>query len=260
MAVKNKNKTVVKSLDILNLFLKHSELNLNEMVQLSRIPKTSVHRMISSLEDMGFLQRDEQGQYSLGLLFLQYGQLVADRLDIREISTPIMKALRNDVDEAVKLTIKDGREVVCIEQLDTTHPVRLYTKIGQRSPLYAGASSRILLAFSPTNDREQYLKEIELIPISFGTITDKAKLRRILEESVKVGFTVSQAELADYTCSVAAPIFNNTGKVVAGISIIGPDERFHKDRLPKLIDKVKIASSTISKKLGWDKSEYPTVV
>lgn len=249
--MQNKNKTVVKSMDLLNLFVKHSKLNLNEMVQLSGIPKTSVHRMVGSLEDMGFLQKDEEGKYSLGLLFLQFGQLVADRLDIRQIALPVMKALRDDVEEAVNLIVKEGKEAIYIEKLDTLHPVRLYTKIGRRSPLYAGACSRILLAFSEEDEREQYLNEIELKPIGTGTITDREKLRRVLEECKKNGFSISHSELENHTSAVAAPIFDYSGQLVAGLSIAGPDVRFQNDRLPELIEKVKNAANQISQKLGW---------
>jgi len=80
------NKTVVKSMQILTLFIKHPKLTFTEMMEYSGVPKTSLHRMVGSLEEMGFLTKDEQGYYSLGLLFLQFGQLVANRLDIRNIS------------------------------------------------------------------------------------------------------------------------------------------------------------------------------
>jgi IclR family KDG regulon transcriptional repressor len=247
----NKNKTVVKSLDLLNLFLTHHKLNLNEMVQLSGIPKTSIHRMIGSLEEMGFLHKDEEGKYSLGLLFLQFGQLVAERLEIRQVARPIMQALRDEVEEAVNLIVKDRDESLYIEKLESTHPVRLYTKIGRRAPLYAGACSRIILSFLPEQEREHYLDEIELVPIGLGTITDKQKLRQVLEESRIKGYSISYSELENHTASLAAPIFDHTGQVIGGLSIAGPDVRFHEDRLPALTESVKRAAHEISLQLGW---------
>jgi IclR family transcriptional regulator, KDG regulon repressor len=249
--VKNKNKTVLKSIDLLNLFLTNSKLNLNEMVELSGIPKTSIHRMVGSLEDMGFLERNEEGKYSLGLLFLQLGELVKERLDIRDAALPTMKNLRDDIGEAVNLIIKDGNEAIYIEKVDTMHPVRLYTKIGRRSPLYAGACSRILLAFLPDYEREQYLNDIELKQIGFGTITDKEKLRIVLGESRKNGYAISFSELENYTAALAAPIFDYTGSVAAGISIAGPEHRYRDDLLPDLVEKVIKAANEISQKLGW---------
>ncbi len=245
------NKTVVKSLDVLNLFLTRPALQLNEMVELSGMPKTSVHRMVKSLLDMGFLQRDEQGRYSLGLLFLQFGQLVADRLDIRHVALPLMNQLRDEVGEAVNLIVKDGKEAIYIEKVDTQHPVRLYTKIGRRAPLYAGACSRIILAFLPDEEREQYLRETELAPIGRGTITDRDELRRAIERSRRQGYTVSHSELENDTAAVAAPLFNYTGRMVAGLSIAGPESRFQADRLPYLVERVKQTAKEISARLGW---------
>lgn len=249
--MQNKNKTVVKSMDLLNLFLHRSRLSLNEMVELSGMPKTSVHRMLGSLEDMGFLQKNEEGQYSLGLLFLQFGQLVSDRLDIRQLALPIMERLRDDIGEAVNLTIRDGMDAIYVEKIDTMHPVRLYTKTGRRAPLYAGACNRIILAFLPAEEQERYLQEVTLSPIASGTFTDKEKLREVLAESRKNGYTVSISELENDTYSIAAPIFDHTGKIASGISIAGPTIRLKEDDLPSLIQKIVRAAEEISKKLGY---------
>ncbi|MDR7313793.1 IclR family transcriptional regulator [Brevibacillus nitrificans] len=249
--IQNKNKTVVKSMELLNLFIEHSRLSLNEMVELSGIPKTSIHRMVGSLEGMDFLQKGEDGRYSLGLLFLQFGQLVAERLDIRQIALPAMTKLRDQVEEAVNLIIRDGKEAIYIEKLDTNHPVRLYTKIGRRSPLYAGACSRIILSYIEEKERERYLQETELIPIGHGTITDKERLRQELELAREKGYTISCSELENDTVSIAAPIFDHTGRLVAGISIAGPQVRFEKERIPDLIGHLLKTSEEISRELGW---------
>ncbi|GAB7387941.1 IclR family transcriptional regulator [Bacillaceae bacterium] len=249
--MQNKNKTVVRTMDLLNLFLTHPKLSLNEMAQLSGIPKTSVHRMVGSFEEMGFLKRDEEGKYSLGLLFLQFGQLVAERLEIRNIALKAMQTLRDEAKEAVNLVIKEGNEAVYIEKLETTEPVRVYTKIGRRAPLYAGACPRILLAFLPETEREQYIRDTELKPIGMGTITDKERLRLVLAESRKSGYSVSHSELENYSSAVAAPIFDFSNQVVAGISIVGPSVRFQDDRLPALIEMVKRTAKEISCQLGW---------
>ncbi|WP_379971299.1 IclR family transcriptional regulator [Ectobacillus sp. sgz5001026] len=250
--MENKNKTVIKSMAILNLFLTHAKLNLNEVIELLHMPKTSVHRMLTSLEDMQLLDKDEDGYYSLGLLFLQFGQLVAQRLDIRQIALPVMKALRDDVEEAVNLIVKYGKEAMYIEKQDTTQPVRLYTAIGRKSPLYAG-DSRIILAYLPEEEVEQYLNEIHLQPIGYGTITDKEKLRLIIEETRRSGYTISRSELENYTSAIAAPIYDHKGHVVAGISVAGLDIRFSEERLPLLVEKVKTAAMDISLKLGYKK-------
>lgn len=249
--MQNKNKTVIKSKDLLTLFLTHSKLSFNEIIQLTGTPKTSVHRMLGSLEDMGFLDKDEDNLYSLGLLFLHFGQLVADRLDIRQLALPVMKKLRDETEEAVNLIIKDGDEAMYVEKLDSTHPVRLYTAVGRRSPLYAGACPRIILAFLPQEEQEQYLKTIDFKMYASGTITDIDKLRLVLEETKNSGYAISKSELEDHTTAIAAPIFDHKGKVVGGLSLAGPDIRFQAERLPEFIEKVKAHAKEVSERMGY---------
>lgn len=183
--MEHKNKTVVKAMTLLNLFLTRERLSLGDMIELTGMPKTSVYRMVCSLEEMGFLDRDENGMYSLGLLFLQYGHLVSERLDIRKIALPIMEELRDDVDEAVHLIVRQGNEAMYIEKIEGTQTVRLYTAIGRRSPLYAGACARSILTFLPEEERDAYIEQTELVPIASGTIRDKAELIRIVDESYR---------------------------------------------------------------------------
>ncbi|WP_027416358.1 IclR family transcriptional regulator [Aneurinibacillus terranovensis] len=246
-----KNKTIVKSMEVLSLFYKNEQLSLQDMVELSGRPKTSIYRLVGSLEEMGFLQKNESGKYVLGLIFLQLGHLVAERLDIRQISLPVMRALRDDVGEAVNLIMQDGKEAIYIEKVDTMQPVRVYTQIGRRAPLYAGACPRILLAFLSRTEQDEYINHTEMKAIASGTLTDPAELRSVLDQSRVLGYSVSHSELEDHTSAVAVPIFNHAGEVAAGLSIAGPEGRFKQERLPQLVEKVKQAANQISQKLGW---------
>jgi IclR family transcriptional regulator, KDG regulon repressor len=245
------NKTVRKAAELLHLFLDHRQLTLSEAVKHSGHPKTSVHRMLLSLEEAGFLRRTPEGAYELGLGFLQFGQAVAERLDIRNVSLPVMHRLNEEVGEAVNLIIRDGDEAIYVEKVDTTEPVRVYTAIGRRAPMYAGACPRVLLSFLPDEERERYLASIVLEPIADNTITDRDELRRVVEEARQNGYTVSHSELYNYTSAVGAPIFDHTGQTVAGLSVVGPENRYGADRLPFLIAKTVEAAQEISRRLGW---------
>ncbi|MCY9197049.1 IclR family transcriptional regulator [Bacillus atrophaeus] len=249
--MQNKNKTVVKSMALLNLFLTEPKLTLSELISLSGMPKTSVHRMVSSLEEMGLLTRDRNGAYTLGLVFLEFGQLVSERLDIRQIAKPVMEELCQEVDEAVHLIMRDGNEAIYVEKIEGTQTVRLYTAIGRRSPLYAGACARSILSFLPQEEIETYIRQTEFVPIGSGTITDPAELLQTISSSLENGYTVSYSELENYTAAIGAPIFSYKGQVAAGISIAGFEARFTKERLPYLTEKVKGAALQISEKMGY---------
>ncbi|WP_066301221.1 IclR family transcriptional regulator [Bacillus sp. FJAT-29937] len=249
----NKNKTVVRSMDVLNLFIEHSELSFQEIINLSGIPKTSVYRMLLSLEEMGFLEKGRDAKYRLGLLFLKFGHLVSARLDLRQIAYPLMNDLHNDVKEAINLIVKEGNEAIYIEKIDTKQKVRLYTAIGRKSPLYAGACSRSILSFLPDSDIQEYLDSIELKSFALGTITDKERLYESIKQARINGFTISHSELENYTSAVAVPIFNHKGEVIAGISIAGIEANYQDGNIEYFANKAKKVAEEISMRLGHTK-------
>ncbi|WP_413365856.1 IclR family transcriptional regulator [Lysinibacillus sp. 3P01SB] len=247
----NKNKTVVRSMDILNLFINYSELSFQEIITLSGMPKTSVYRMLATLEEMGFLEKGSDAKYRLGLLFLKFGHLVSSRLDIRKVAYPFMNALHQDTEEAINLIIREGYEAIYIEKIDTYQKVRLYTAIGRRSPLYAGACPRAILSFLPDEEINAYLDAVELKPIANGTVTSKDKLYEMIQQARAEGCTVSHSELENHTSAVAAPIYNNVGEVVAGLSIAGIEANYVGEKMEILKEKVKAATFEISRQLGY---------
>lgn len=250
----NKNKTVVRSMDILNLFIEHEQLTFQEIIDLSGIPKTSVYRMLKSLEEMAFLEKGEDNYYRLGLLFLKFGTLVSDRLDLRQIAYPIMKELHVDVEEAVNLIILQDEEAMYIEKIDKKQKVRLYTGVGRKAPLYAGACSRVILSFMDDQSVKEYIQNTTLQPYAEGTITDKQKLYQSIEETRKKGYTISYAELQNHSAAVAAPIFDCTGKVIAGLSVAGIEMNYKGENATFFAKKVMEKAAEISERLGYTKN------
>ncbi|MGM7636041.1 IclR family transcriptional regulator [Bacillus sp. Hm123] len=246
------NKTVLKSMEIIQLFFNEEQQTLQEIVEKTSLPKTSAYRMAESLYELGFLQKNDEGAYKLGLLFLQLGQLVAERLEIRKVALPMMHELRKETGEAVNLIIREKDEAVYIEKVDTTERVRVYTQIGRRAPLYAGACPRILLAFLSAEEKEGLINRATIKKYADGTIVDKDVLRQMLVKSREEGYSISHSELENYSSAVAAPIFDHMGKVIAGISLVGPEARFQDEaHVEFLIIKLKKSAEKISKEMGW---------
>lgn len=245
------NKTAVKTMDILELFYEHEELTLTEMVQLTGMPKTSVYRLIGSLEEMGFLQKTIRGSYQLGFVFLRFGQLVSQRLSVRNIAKPYMKQLRDTLGQAVNLIIQDGNDAIYIEKMDGDQPVRVYTEIGKRAPLYAGACPRILLSYFSEEDQRKYIEETKLERFADGTILNQEQLLNLLQTAKKQGYTISYSELENHTAAIAVPVFASDGRVIAGISISGLAIEYNESTIPKFITEIKETAYQISKELGW---------
>lgn len=249
-----KNKTVVRSMDILNLFIEHPELSFQEIIDLSGIPKTSVYRMLSSLVEMGFIEKGTDLKYRLGLVFLKFGSLVSSRLEIRQIAYPIMKVLHDEVEEAINLSIQqDEDETIYIEKIDLKQKVRVYTAVGRKSPLYAGASSRAVLANYSDTAIQDYIERTEFKPLSKGTIIDKEEFYRLIKQTQIDGYSVSHSELHDHTSEVAAPIFNYNGDVIASLSIVGMEANYHEENIKLYAEKLLKATDEISARLGYIK-------
>lgn len=239
-------------MDILNLFIDHTELSFQEVIELSGIPKTTAFRMLKSLEEMEFLEKGTDAKYRLGILFLKFGHLVSMRLDVRKIAYPIMNELHNDVKEAINLIVRDGNEAMYIEKVDTQQKVRLYTAIGRKSPLYAGACSRAILSFLPDAEIKEYLESIELESFAMGTITDKEKLYETIVQVKDLGYTISHSELENHTSAIAAPIFDHKGEVIAAMSIAGLASNYQGENVEIFVEKLKQATAEISKQLGYE--------
>lgn len=243
------NKTVVKTLQILQLFESKEQLTLQDMVHLSGQPKTSVFRMVQSLVEIGFLAKKGE-YYELGLALMQFGQLVSERLDIRKIAYPYMQQLKNETNEAVNLVIQDGNEAIYIEKVETSEPIRVYTRIGRRAPLYAGACPRILLTFMEQEDQSKYFQTVSLTPFASNTIRTAEELVKVLEVDRKRGYSVSHSELTDGSSAVAVPIFDYKGDILAGLSIVGPESRFTDAYIESLRMHLMNAAKEIARDLG----------
>lgn len=245
-----KNKTVVRSMDILNLFIDHAELSFQEIIDLSGIPKTSVYRMLVSLEEMEFVEKGSDLKYRLGLLFLTFGNLVSSRLDIRKVAYPIMQELHKDVKEAINLIVKRGNEAIYIEKIDTYQKVRLYSEVGRSSPLYAGACSRVILSYLPDSEIDLYIKSVELKPFAAGTIAKRELLLETIKQTRRDGYTISHSELENHSSAIAAPIFDHKGEIIAGISIAGIEANYQNENVVVFARKVRKAAQEISAQIG----------
>lgn len=175
-------------------------------------------------------------------------------MDIRPVAMPAMEKLHKELGEAINLIIRDRDEAVYIEKIQSIQPVRLYTMIGRRTPLYAGACARVILSFLPAQEREEYLKRVELIPFAKGTISTIEDLRHSISQARNVGYTISYSELEDFTAAIAFPILDYKGEVIAGISIAGIEKDYEGAELERFITLGKQAASEISTKLGYIES------
>ena len=161
-----------------------------------------------------------------------------------------MDQLVVETGETVFLGALDGRQALCIDARESPQSIRLYARIGRRSPLYAGSIPKLLFAFLPDPVREEWLQELELTPITSYTVTDRDQLRQQLIHIRSQGYAITSNDLDEGATSVAAPIRDHTGQVVAAISVAGPSQRFSEDRIDWILTQVLKGAAEISANLG----------
>lgn len=244
--------TFAKGLMVLELFtVERPRLTLRQVAELADLSKPTALRLLNTLEDKGFLMRDKSKAYCLGMKLLELGNLVAERLDVRAAAIPYMEELSVMADQAVNLVIRDGLEGVYIEKRETSHPVRLYTRIGRRAPLYAGACPRALLAFLPERERAEIVAQLKFIAVTATTPATASALEEVMKQEREQGYTLSLGELHEGTAALAMPVRDHTDRVVASISIAGPLGSFIPEKRDYLVRALQRSVRALSQELGF---------
>lgn len=214
------------------------------------LPKSSVARYLSVLAELGFVRQSPgETRYTLGPTLYVLGRAVPLDALVRDAARPHLVALTDAMGETSVLAVVSGDEAVCVEKIESPHAMRLTARVGERVPLHCGGTPRCLLAFLPEAERAAYLAH-PLTARSPGTITDRDTLRAAAVETRQRGYIVTHGELDAGMVSIAAPIWDGTGegreRVVAAISVAGPDTRLTAARIPAAIRAVRAAAAAIS--------------
>lgn len=250
------NQSVVKALQLLELFAKEEqkELTLQDISRKANIPKPTAYRLLTTLERNGFLYKTKNAindsKYGLGLRLLELGQIVSDRLELRQIARPLMEILAKNINEVVHLVIVNQNKAIYIEKVDSTRALRLNTRIGKNSPLYIGSGPKMLLAHLPEDQQKEVLKG-DLDTRSGEQHMDKVALMKELEIIRKKGYAYSIGEQDRDTTGISYPIFNYKGEVIASLAVSGLSSYFEGERLDIIKAESKKTAKDISEKLGY---------
>ncbi len=240
-------KTVDRLVEILDSFSSRpSGWSLVELSEHLSIPKSTLHRFLLALGDYEVLQRDPKDRrWRLGYRPLLWSRGAANHGALRLIVRPIMESLATETGETVLLTIYQNGEVVCVEKVDSSHPIRLALDVGTRRPPHAGASSKVLMAFLPPDEIEAIIRQ-GLPRLCTNTITDPQALRAELAQIREQGFAISVEETDAGAWGVATPIRNPSGEVIAAIGIAGPTFRLTEEHIQTYIRLCRQAAEQIS--------------
>jgi IclR family transcriptional regulator, KDG regulon repressor len=220
-------RAVERALDILLCFTEDAELSLTEIAGKVGLHKSTVHRLLASLEGKGFILRSPSTEkYRLGFRLWELAANLSQSDDPEVILLPEMEHLRDLCEETVSLYVRDGLLRVRIQAVQSSQAIRRVAQVGARLPLYVGASSKVLVAFADAEVKEQVLQSPD-----WPAGLDRELFQRQLDEVKETGYAISIEEREVGAAAVAVPIYNRSQKLVAALAVSGPSNRLTADRM-----------------------------
>jgi len=221
--------SIERAVDVLMAFAsaRGDTLGVTEIAETTGLSKAVVHRILSSFRSRDFVELDERThRYRLGFNLMLLGLSHLDGLDVRSLARQTLRDLVAATNETATLSVRVGWSRVYIDQVTPDRDVKMVVALGRHFPLYAGASSKSLLAFLPEEEQEAYFRTVALTPLTPRTVTDLARLRSELAAVREQGFAISFGERDASAGSIAAPVFRHDGSIAGVVSVAGPVDRF----------------------------------
>ncbi|MGH9108173.1 MAG: IclR family transcriptional regulator domain-containing protein, partial [Acidimicrobiales bacterium] len=207
-------------------------LTLTEVAQVTGLTRAAARRFLLTLAELGYVRNDGR-EFSLRPRILELGYAYLSGLSLPEVAQPHMEELVARVKESSSISVLDGNDVVYVVRVPTTRIMTVAISIGTRFPAYCTSMGRVLLAGKSEADLDRYLAEVRLDMRTKRTVTDPAELRRLLGEVSRQGYALVEQELEDGLVSVAVPIHDSGGGVVAAMNVsanalrVGPSTLRH---------------------------------
>jgi IclR family KDG regulon transcriptional repressor len=242
---------VLAAADILDSFLQFPTQTLKQIIDRTRFTRNRVMRLAGTLEARGYLLRDFQARtYTLGPRIMSLGRVYERQSNLAGLARPTLQELARSTGESASIYVLDGLDRVVLAREEGTKDIRLSVTEGQRMPVHAGASGKVLLAFGPPEVRNKVLSRRRLIKLAPGTITDSAKLAPELHQVRARGYALSLGERVADAGAIAAPIFGPENRFLGALGVAGPIHRFTPETLQGRTKLVLTAAAELSRKLG----------
>ena len=213
-------------------------------------PRSSTHRLLSELVQLGLLFRVGAANYAPGPRLVRWGEAASGGGDIVRLSKGAMVRLRDEVGESVHLYVRQRDRRVCVSAVEGSYELRHFTEVGKPLPLSVGASGKLLLAFADPATRAQELRRVAAAPLSpRAPSLDELTAQR--DEIQRTHWAMSFGEREEGLAAAAVPIRDHAGTVNAALAISGPTARLTAERFEALRPQLSAAAEDISVAQGW---------
>lgn len=228
------------------------DVGVSELARSLGLSKAVVHRVVRTLVASGFFSFDEKlRRYRLGPGAVSVGLAALAQIEVPKVAQPYLERLVEQTGETATLSARYGDKRMYLSQVLSPQEIRMSVQLGQLYPLHAGGSSKAILAALDAEQQRQYVHTVPLDALTDITIQDPERLLRELEEISRRGYSVSLGERQAGAASVAAAVFDATGKVHGSISVCGPVNRLDQSRIDEFGPLVAETAATVSRQLGF---------
>lgn len=223
-------------------------ISLKKLSELTSLHPSTAHRILNDMVACRLIERADAGTYKLGLKLLELGNLVKARLSVREAAQLPMRALHKVTGQTVNLSVRQGDEIVYIDRAYSERSgMQVVRAIGGRAPLHLTSVGKLFLSEDDSDKLDAYIQKTELQGHTSNSITSPQGLRKELSQVKIDGCAKDNEELEIGVSCMAAKILDDTGKLVAGLSLSAPTDRLQEEWLKMLKD----TALQISKSLGY---------
>lgn len=227
---------------------KEDVVSLKEISERTGLHPSTAHRILNDLAIGRFVDRPEAGSYRLGMRLLELGNMVKDRLSVRDTALGPMRELHKLIQQPVNLSVRQGDEIVYIERAYSERSgMQVVRAIGGRAPLHLTSVGKLFLAAEEPARLRAYATRTGLAGSTRNSITQLPNLERELQHCRRIGIARDNEELELGVRCMAAGVYDDQGKLVAGLSISAPSDRLDES----WIDKLRATATHISASLGY---------
>ncbi|WP_041711069.1 IclR family transcriptional regulator [Clostridium pasteurianum] len=245
--------SVERTLSILEVLSDYENgLGITEISEKVNLHKSTVHRLLNTLMIKDYVEQDEDtNRYKLTLKLFELGSKKVEKMNIVTVARPLLQELMEKTNEVIHLVVREGTEIVYIAKVESQNPIRMYSRIGKRSPVYCTAVGKAMLSYM-TDDEVNFIWENSNIEkLTENTVVDFDKFKGNLGIIEKQGYAIDEQENEIGIRCIASPILDYRGQVCGAISISGSIISFKEEKIKEFSKLITGYANKISQELGY---------
>lgn len=244
--------SVAKAMELLQQLNDAREpLTLTTLSERTGFPKSTVFGLLTTMREYDVVTQHADGRYALGLRLFEFGCRVSESWDGSSVARPYMTHLASEVGASAMLSVREGRHVVTLDQVEGRGELRIVSNLGAPLPIHCTSQGRVFLAHMPESEAARLLTRVQLTPYTPHTLTDAQTILETLRQCRADGYAVENGEYKIGLRSISAPVYDRSGAVRYAVGVIGMFRSVHSDEFHRAIAAVTAAGRMISAALGW---------